>query len=181
VQKIRFKILIYAVCVYFIMLLQTTVLNYFEIYNVKPNLTIIFIVAIALLRGNIEGAAVGFFTGLLQDMVGGKVIGLYALLGLYLGLAIGSVNKRLYRENYLVIIFFTFVSSIAYEFAVFFLCTVLPLALYGNGGQIDLLMPVKNIILPEAFYNSLISIFIYAFVIKLNYKFEDISKSARKY
>ena len=180
-QRIRFIILAYTACIILIILLQTTLLGYFEIFNVKPNLMIIFIVAVALLRGNIEGAAVGFFTGLIQDMLAGRVLGFYALLGFYLGLCVGSVNKRLFRENFLVIIFFTFVSSVAYEFAIFFMSTILPSVFQGNGLQIDLLYPVKNIILPEALYNSLISIFMYIFVIKLNYKFEDISKSARKY
>lgn len=177
----RVRVLIYAFCVFFIILLQSTILNYLKIYNVKPNLLLIFIVSVALLRGNIEGAAVGFLTGLFQDMLSGKVLGFYALLGLYLGLIIGSINKRLYRENFLVITFFTFISTIVYEFAAFFLCTILPLILSAKNGQIYLLYPVRDIILPEAVYNSAVSVLVYMLVIKLNHKFEDISKASRRY
>jgi len=177
----RIKVLAYAICIFFIILLQSTVLEYIKIFGVKPSLPIIFIVSVALLRGNVEGAVVGFFTGLSQDIVSGKILGLYALLGLYLGLAIGSVNKRLYRENFLVVIFFTFVSSVIYECMVFFLYTILPLLLFHEKDQLDLLVPLGHIILPEAIYNSVVSVFVYMFVIKLNHKFEEISKASRKY
>jgi len=79
---------------------------------------------VALLGSNIEGAVTGFLCGLTQDMLSGRVIGFYALLGLYLGLGIALINKRLYKENVLVAIFTTFVSSIIYEFAVYFFVNV---------------------------------------------------------
>jgi len=153
------------------------VFNYIEIFGVKPNLVIVFIVSVALLRSNAEGMAVGFFTGISQDLLFGRVIGLHALLGLYPGLIIGSVNKRLYRENFFVIIFFTFISTVAYESAVYLY--------HGFGaiinGRADLLYAIRAVVFPEAVYNSAVSVFVYIFVFRLNDIFEDISKAARKY
>lgn len=173
----RIKILIYALCILLIMLLQSTVFNYIEILGVKPNLVIVFIVSVALLRGNVEGMAVGFFTGISQDLLFGRAIGLYALLGLYLGLIIGSVNKRLYRENFLVIIFFTFISTVAYEFAVY-LCHGFEALINGRS---SILYALRAVVFPEAVYNSAVSIFVYIFIFKLNHLFEGLSKAARKY
>lgn len=168
------KIIILGVSIFFIAVIQSTVLEYARIYNIKPNLLLIFIVAVALLKGNVEGSAVGFACGLVQDIIGGKVIGFYALLGLYLGLAVGSVNKRLYRENVLVITFFTFASTLAYEWCVYFLTTFLH-------SRIDFVFPIKNVILPEAFYNSAVSIFMYIFAIKIYGKLAEMDRTPRKY
>jgi len=173
----RIRILAYTICIFLIILLQSTVFDYIKIFNVKPNLIIVFVVSVALLRGNVEGAIIGFVTGLCQDMISGKLLGLYSLLGLYLGLIIGSVNKRLYRENFFVIIFFAFISTVVYESIVYLLTSFRSIV----ENPVIMLFPFKNIILPEAVYNSIISILIYILVIKLNDSFEDVSKASRKY
>jgi rod shape-determining protein MreD len=170
----RLKILIYAIFLFLLLLLQSTLLGYVNIYNVKPNLLIIFVVCVALLRGNTEGAVVGFFAGLILDMSFGKLIGLYALLGMFLGLIVGSVNKRLYRENFLVVIFFTFVSTVIYESIVYILNTFM-------SGNIDMIWTLTMKILPEAIYNSLVSILIFAIVRKMSHRFDKTSKNIRKY
>jgi rod shape-determining protein MreD len=168
------RIFIYCIVIFVLILLQTTVLDYIRVFNTKPNLMIIFIVSVALLRGNIEGAIIGFFTGLCQDAVSGKVIGFYALLGLYLGLIVGIVNKRLYRENYFVITFFTFISTIVYEITVYVLSS-------SMASKVDIIYTLRNIVLPEAIYNSIISIFVYIFVMKLHWRFESNYKTTRRY
>ena len=173
----KVKIFIYTLCILFIVLVQSTILEYVKIYNIKPNLLIIFVICVAFLRGSTEGTIIGFFAGLLQDMLFGTMLGFYALLGMYLGLIVGMVNKRLYRENLLIIVFFTFVSTIIYETCVF-IFTSLNIVI---SGQVSLLFPFGKVILPEAIYNSLISVFVYIFVIKLNFKFEEADRSVRKY
>lgn len=170
----KIKVFIYALCIFVITLLQSTILDYIKILHVKPNLLVIFIISVALLRGNVEGAVVGFFTGLAQDMAAGKSVGFYALLGMYTGVLVGSVNKRLYRENFLVILFFTFVSTLCYESVVYL---VGPFAKTG----VEYILVAKDLILPEAVYNSLVSIIIYIFAIKLSYRLEQSDGNTRKY
>lgn len=170
----RFKILFYSICILLFLLLQSTLLQYIRIYSVIPNLLVVFIILTALIRGNVEGAVVGFFAGLALDMLSGKLLGFYTLLGMYLGIAVGSVNRRLYRENLLVVVFFTFAASVLYETAVYFLNTFM-------SGDIELLYPLTHRILPEALYNSVAAVFLYAFVIRTNRRFEEKSKAARKY
>ena len=170
----KLKILIFAICIFAIGLIQSTVLDYIKICNIKPNLLIVFIISFALARGHIEGAVIGFFSGIIQDMISGKVLGFYSLMGLYLGLAVGSVNKRLYRDNLVVAVFITFISTVIYEFAVYILITFIK-------GQMDLLYAIRGLILPEALYNSIFSVFIYLFVTRINAWFEEREKSSRKY
>ncbi|MGI6778959.1 MAG: rod shape-determining protein MreD [Acetivibrionales bacterium] len=173
----KIKVFIYTLCILLIMLLQSTILEYTEIYGVKPNLMIVFIICVAFLRGSTEGTIVGFFTGLLQDMLFGTLLGFYALLGMYLGLFVGMVNKKLYRENLFIIVFFTFISTMLYETCVFVLTSINTVI----SGQVSILFPFVKVILPEAIYNSLISVLVHIFVIKLNFRFEEMDRSARKY
>lgn len=177
----KIKALVYVVLIFLIILVQSTILDYIKIFNIKPNLLIVFIISVALLRGDIEGAVIGFFAGLSQDLFSGKFIGLYSLLGLYLGFFNGSVNKRLYRENYLVIIFFTLISTIAYETAVLFTGTFVHNLGAQVHNQIDILNSFKNVILPETIYNCIVSVPIYAIVIKLNESLVKLNKSLNKY
>jgi len=156
------------------MMLQSTLLGYIRIYNVIPNLLIVLTILAALLGENFEGAAVGFFSGLILDIMFGKFLGFYALLGMYLGIAVGLVNRRLYRDNMLVIVFFTFIFSIAYEMAVYILNTIM-------SGQIDIIYTLMRIILPEAAYNCVAAILLYPLFSRINRRMEDNRSSLRKY
>lgn len=169
----RVKIVSYMVLIFFITLVQSTVLDNISIFNVKPNLLMVFIVSVALLGSNVEGATVGFFCGLAQDMVSGGAIGFYALLGLYLGLVIGSINDRLYRENVLVTILVTFISTVVYEFVIYFLSFL--------NGSFELVFPFTHVILPEAIYNSVVSVIIFIVVLKIKRWSERVTKLSRRY
>ena len=176
------KILIYTVCILIIALIQVTLLNYIKIFNVKPNLFIVFVIIAAFFRGSYEGAVIGFFAGITQDMVSGKVLGFYAILGLYLGLIVGSINKRLHRENLILNILNTFLFSFLYESVLFVILKWSPLLIGKNSLiGINVLDALKRIILPEAVYNSIISIVVFIIFIKINDKLETESKAARKY
>ena len=170
----KLKLLFYSFYIVLLLVLQTTLLKYIAIYGIKPNLIIVFIIVTALVRGNVEGGTVGFFSGLAMDMLFGTVLGFYALFGLFLGIAAGSVNRRLFRENLLVVVFFTFVYSVVYESVVYILNTVM-------SGNIELLYSLTRIILPEAAYNCAAGVLIYALLNRADKRFAGTGKLARKY
>ncbi len=170
----RLKIIAYTILIFLTVLIQSTLGSYINVYGVKPNITIVVIVVVALLRNNIEGAVVGFFCGLLQDSASGMVIGFYALLGLYLGLTVSSLNKKLYRENVLIAVFLTFVFSVIYEYLVYFLNTFLR-------SPLGFIYPMQKVIIPEAIYNCVISIFVFIIVVKMHRRFEEFDKNSRRY
>lgn len=170
----RLRIIAYTMLIFLAVLFQSTLGNYIKIYDVKPNIVLVVIIVVGLMRNNIEAAIVGFSCGLLQDCVSGMFIGFYALLGLYLGLAVSSLNKKLYRENVLIAIFLTFVFSVVYEYLVYFLNTFLR-------GSLRFIYPMQKVIIPEAIYNSAISILIFIIVLKMHRRFEDFDKNSRRY
>lgn len=177
----KYKVAIHVIAIILLCTIQSTLLQYVKIFGVKPNLVLIYVVCVALLRGYTEGAIIGAFSGLFLDVLGGRSLGLYTLVGMYLGLAVGSINKRIFRENILIVIFFTLIFSIAYEFSVFLLGSFLPSVFDRTVDPLNILYALKQIILPEAIYNSIISIFIFILVMRSNNRYMELSKSSRKY
>lgn len=168
------RLLFYSFFIIIILLLQTTLLKYAAIYGVTPNILIVFVIVTALIRGNVEGGFTGFFAGLAVDMLFGSVLGFYAMLGFYLGIAAGSINRRLFRENLLVVLFFTFVYSVVYEMVVYIINTIM-------SGSLELLYPFTMVILPEAIYNSAVAVLIYMLMIRADRRFGETGKMVRKY
>jgi rod shape-determining protein MreD len=177
----RLRMVVYLLCTLLVIILQTTLLNYIEIFGIKANLILVFTICTALLRGGTAGAAAGFFTGLFQDILTGKALGVYALLGMYLGLLAGSINKRLYKENLIVIFFFTFSASVVYEFAIFGFGVLGPALLGTSSDSTGIIYALGRVILPEAAYNSVLAVFIYLFLTKLLKVPEPTDRPQRKY
>lgn len=168
------KFFFYFFFVILLLLLQTTILQYAAIRGVLPNLLLVFIISAALLRGNVEGGVVGLFAGLAADMMFGSVFGFYALFGLYLGIIVGSLNKRMYRDNLLIAVFFTFVYSVAYESVIFIVNNIM-------SGDMNFLYAFSAVILPEAAYNSAIAVLLFPLMIRADKWFNDADKTVRKY
>ena len=121
-----------------------------------------------------EGAIIGFLSGIVQDVASGHTLGFYTILGLYSGIFIGSFNKRLYRKNLFIIMFFTFISTSIYEIIVYFLTKFLEVS-------VNFFVALSTVIMPEAIYNCIISILIYFMVLKINSWFENENKGLRRY
>ena len=62
-----------------ILLIQSTFMPYVALGGILPDLFIIWLVYLALRRGQVEAMVAGFGAGLLQDIVATKFIGLAAL------------------------------------------------------------------------------------------------------
>lgn len=168
------KILFYSFFIFAILLFQTTLLHYAAVYGITPNILVVFIIITALVRGNIEGSVAGLFAGLAADMLFGGVIGFYALMGFYLGIAAGSVNRRMFRDNLLVALVFTFAYSVLYEAIVYIVNNIM-------GGEMELLYALSRVILPEAVYNCAAAVPVYWLVMKADKRFAGMEKKARKY
>jgi rod shape-determining protein MreD len=74
---------------------QVTVVPALRIGNVLPDLPLIVVVLLALRRGPEFGCLAGFAAGLVQDAVGGGLIGVQALTKALAGFAVGTVAGEL--------------------------------------------------------------------------------------
>ena len=89
--------LFFIICICF--LLQTTVFKALTFANISPNLLIIAVSSFGFMRGRKEGMWVGFFCGLLIDIFFGNLIGIYALIYMYIGFINGFFQKRFYPDD----------------------------------------------------------------------------------
>ncbi|MEA1939412.1 MAG: rod shape-determining protein MreD [Candidatus Caldatribacteriota bacterium] len=144
------------------LLIQLTILNSFTLQGLKPDLILIVVIVFALVKGAGEGGIVGFGSGLLQDIFSVGLLGVNAFVKTVVGFLCGILKERIFVEHILFIIpLITLLVSIVENGLIF-----LVLRAFGMEYS-DLILNLKQIIIPEAFYNSILSPFIYLGVKKL--------------
>jgi rod shape-determining protein MreD len=144
---------------------QATLLPFISIMQVTPDTALVFIISYAILRGDIEGALFGFFTGLVQDALGGFVLGFFALLGFLTGYICGKPFRDFFKDNYFLPFFVVVGVSLVYQFLVY-VGTVMFL------GQANFWFYFANIILPGTIYTASLAVPLYAFLHFINTRIE---------
>lgn len=159
----------------FSFVLQTTVFRYIDFGGITPNLLLILTVSLGLMRGDKSGTLVGFFCGLLVDVFFGTYIGFYALIYMYIGFIIGKFHKIFFPQNIFLPMLFIVVSDFVFGFT----CYIL-FFLFRTKFDIDYYM--LHVIVPEMVYTTIVSIFFYPVILRLNTWLEDIEqRSAKKF
>ena len=97
-KKIK-RILICAVLITVCFLLETTVFQKLAFASIIPNLLIIVTSSFGFMRGQKEGMIIGFFCGLLKDILGGNLLGFYALIYMLIGYGNGFFQRVFYDED----------------------------------------------------------------------------------
>lgn len=155
------------------LLIQSTLFEYIQIINVKPNTAILVIISFAILRGDVAGAIIGFFAGLLQDVFFGRYIGLNAFCYMMIGYVSAKPFKDFYKENYVLPLLLSAVSTMFYEFAIYFTG-------FFFKGKLNIVFYLQKIILPSIMYTVLLSIPVYMIIYSLNKKIEYVEKPKQK-
>jgi rod shape-determining protein MreD len=88
-----------AVLVFVASILQVTIFSDIEILGGAPDVVLLTLVAIALLRGSIYGAAAGFAAGLLVDTANLGTLGVTSLLLTLAGYWIGRYGETTGRDR----------------------------------------------------------------------------------
>ncbi len=166
------RILITSIILLVANVLQSTLLDGIRIRGISPNFNVMIIVSFALLRGSKEGSIIGFFAGLLTDIVFSTSRGYLAIVGAGIGYFCGKFNKDFYRENLVLPFLLTLISTTIYGFVV-----SLPFLLRG---KIKYIYFIRNIIFPEIIYTIILSIIVYQLVYIINEKIEANEKTKRK-
>ena len=146
--------------------MQCSVFDSLAFAGIVPNLMIIVTAAFGFMRGEKEGLIIGFFSGLLIDIFFESFLGFYALLLMYIGFLNGKFTKIFYPEDIKLPIALIITSDITYGF----ICYVL---LFMLRGRLDFTYYFVHIILPEALYTIVATMFLYPLLLKVNQKLED--------
>ncbi len=105
-----------------ILVLQSTVLGLLSINEVKPDLTIIFLVYVSLLFGPVAGVFTGFFLGIIQDIYSYEYLGAYALIKSAIGYFVGLFEEELISLDYItkiiILIMVFYIHDVSYCFLI---------------------------------------------------------------
>ncbi|HZJ83812.1 MAG TPA: rod shape-determining protein MreD [Clostridia bacterium] len=139
---------------------QSSVFPFIQILHVKPDSLLILVVSFALLAGNPTGALVGFFGGLIQDILFGNNIGLYALQYMVIGYMVGLLYRKLYVDRFFVPIMTIGISNIIKQ-AIMFVYN------FFMQSGIPFNKVVLQIVLPETLYTLILAPLIFHYIYKL--------------
>ena len=149
--------------------LQTTVFQTLSFANIAPNLMIIVVSSMGLMRGRKEGMYVGFISGLLVDIFCGFYLGIYALLYMYVGYINGFFRKRFYPEDIKQPLVLVSASNVISNIIIY-------IVLFLTRNRYDFGYYLLNVIIPEWVYTMVVTLFLYFILLKINQKLESYEK-----
>lgn len=150
-------------------LLETTVFHHLAIASVIPNLLIVVTSSFGFMRGKKEGALVGFFCGLLKDILSGGLVGFYALIYTLIGYCNGFFHRLFYDEDIKLPIALIAASEFVYSMVIY-----LFLFMLRSDFKFDYYF--GHIIMPELVYTILITLGLYQIILHINQKLEEKEK-----
>ena len=160
--------IIVALMILISFLLQSTVFKALAIGSISPNLLVVLTSSFGFMRGKKEGLWVGFFCGLLEDIFYGRLLGMHAVMYMYIGYANGYFNRIFYGEDIKLPIFLISVSELAYglgTYAVMFLMR----------SRFAFFYYLTRIILPELVYTVILTLVFYRIIYSVNRNLEKNS------
>ncbi len=163
------RIIVTAVIIVACFMLQCTVFQALAIGSVSPNLLIVVTAAFGFMRGQKEGLFVGFFCGLLIDMVFGSFLGFYALLYMFIGFANGLFRRIFFPDEIRLPVFLIAGSDFVCSLVIYFV-------LFWVRGRFAFGYYLLHTILPELVYTMVVAIVIYFILLRINQRLEEIEK-----
>ena len=146
-------------------LLQSTLFQSLSLASISPNLLIILTSAYGFMKGKKEGMAVGFFCGLLEDIFFGRLLGMHALIYMYIGYANGYFNQIFYGEDIKLPMALISASELAYGLGTY-------LIMFLMRSRFDFFYYLKIIILQELLYTIIVTLFVYRIIYMIDQKLE---------
>lgn len=140
-------------------ILQGTILSFFSMAGVLPNTALILVIAFTLIAGKETGAVVAISSGLLQDIFYAEVLGINAVTLFAIALMVGSLDKKVFKENLILPVVITILATAVHYAIQFFL-------VYFLGVEINIVALIRHYAFKELLYNGIVSIFIYRAVLR---------------
>ena len=142
-------------------LFQCTVFKTLSIGSISPNLMVIITSSFGFMKGKKEGLWVGFFCGLLEDIFYGRLLGMHAVIYMYIGYANGYFNHIFYGEDIKLPIFLISASELAYGLGHYVL-------MFMMRSRFEFFYYLTRIILPELLYTIVVTLLFYRLIYGVN-------------
>ena len=137
-----------------LVIVETSITNYIDIFNVSFNLLIIYITIISLYLDETDVSIIGAIIGLVKDMAVGGIFGVNALILFTIAYGISFLKNKIYKESNITIFALVFITSLFDSMVN--IVTVIPV--YNTYGILNL---VTKGILTIPLINSTLSVLLY--------------------
>ena len=164
----RRKIVMFVLIILFY-LLQVTVFKALAFAFVSPNLMIILVTSIGLMRGRKDGLVTGFFGGLIIDLFFSGFIGTNALFYMTIGYLNGFFSKQFFKDDIKLPMALILGSDFLFNLFVY-------ISFFLLRGRYQFGYYMLNLIIPELIYTLVVSIPLYYILLKINNKLEAVEK-----
>ena len=167
------RILTGIIAVFLFFLIQSSVFKDLAHSGALPNLLLILTVSYGYLRGEQSAMIAGFFSGLLLDIFGMNVLGLYALIYVYLGYLAGTCHTWYEPVDFripLAMIFTGDILLLLLEFVLFFVLN----------GDFGFRYYLTGKALPELAATMIISIPVYPLLLWIEERFVTVDPAEKK-
>jgi len=148
------RVIVYFIEIIICFVLQSSLYQFFNLANVMPNLLLILVVSTAYMRGRVSGLVIGFFSGLLLDIMFGNLFGLYALFLMMIGYLVGYAYKIYSKDDYALPLLLIAIANFVYQFLYYIFEFLLR-------GKLDFLFYMRTIIIPEIIYSVAVATVMY--------------------
>ncbi len=163
------RILVLAAIIVGCLLLQVNLFDALSIGSISPNLLIVVTASFGFMRGPKEGLLVGFFCGLLIDLLFSDMVGFYALVYMFIGFGNGYFKRIFFPDEAILPISLIAASD-------FFCNLVIYFVLFVFRGRFEFGYYLFHTILPELVYTFVVAIVLYFVLMKINQKLEEIER-----
>ena len=140
--------------------LQADFFSWFTIAGISPNIFVIFILFIGLFTDNKFSLILALLTGITLDLIGGRTLGVTAILFMLIAIAARYFDKNFSKENKFSIIIMVVGMTIGFEVINYFLNVVI----LEISAEIRAFLKILSI---EILYNVLLTIILYRLILKL--------------
>lgn len=148
------KYFLLAISVFFLYIIQTTIMPLISIYKIYPSLMLSFAIIIAMQFPLYEGIFTGLLCGFLLDTLSFKYFGFNSFLFVYFSLLINYLYTKFLKVNVVLSALTVFVFCMLYGIIYYFI-NLLPT------GEYRFFEIFIKIILAEAFYTLILTVPIY--------------------
>ncbi len=169
------RILVMAVIILAGAFFQFGIFSNSPLIDTVPNILLIITVSFGFMKGKNQGMAVGFFCGLIVDVVSMNAVGFHMIIYIIIGYINGGFHQWMYSDYIVFPLIVTTFSSFLY-------CLYLYCFRFLVRNRLDFVFYLMNIILPEVIYTVILTSVIYQLLSFINYKMEMTERrSATKF
>ena len=152
------KVIVLIFVVFISIILKTTIPGNFAFKGVKPDIVLIMIVIFSNFYGSFKGELIGFFSGLLEDLLSMSPLGFNAFINSTIGFLSGITVGKIFLNPLTITIFLVFFGTLFKSVLSFFLLLIFVPEKAGSVYTLKFLIEIG--------FNIIITPFIY-FILKI--------------